>query len=174
MTNEHNDTPDPYRSPLPYHTPIVTQIPTITNPNAEVQVSIPNEEPATEDDLTLNFTFTGEGLIIDAMVSDGDVIGTTGRTYEEWFDAIMGEHIPSVAPSGPVETGYGPDVDALVATGLAARENREAVDSPRSKVAALSADLREALTDNEADDWPAEQTIDLLDAIDAMLGEGDR
>jgi hypothetical protein len=95
--------PEPYRNGLPYFTPIVTQIPTIESPVVEVVVSIPNEDPETQDDLMLSFQFTGEGLIVDAVVSDGDVVDTVGRTYEEWFDVIVGEHIPRIAPSGPVD-----------------------------------------------------------------------
>lgn len=37
----------------------------------------------------INFTVTGEGVIIDTF-SDGDCTGTMGMTYDEWFDYVEG------------------------------------------------------------------------------------
>jgi hypothetical protein len=72
-------TPEPYRSPLGWYNPTVSQ----RDGEVEVTISIPNEDPDTEDDLTLNLKFTREGVITDLMVSDGEVIGTRGDTYDE-------------------------------------------------------------------------------------------
>ena len=78
--------PEPYRSPLPYDTPIVVTIPTRQNPIAEIQVAMQNEDPETEDDLTLMVKFTGEGMIVDLIVSDAADVGTFAMTYEDMAD----------------------------------------------------------------------------------------
>jgi len=132
---------DPYRSPLGYHTPTVLW----EGPTPTVQVSIPNEEPSTEDDLTIQVAFTGEGIIVDYFASDGPPAATFGQTYEEFIGTIH-------------------DLDPI---------NRSVIlgtlhDSPIQRIAALSADLRER-RGNEADEDPT--VDDLLDAIDALLSE---
>lgn len=132
--------PEPFRSPLGYYTPIVTTIPTIANPTAEIAVSFPNEEPDTEDDLTINVAFTHEGIIVDLFVSDGEPAATFAQTYDEFV--------------GTIHT-----LDPIY-------QFAEGIDPPRSKVASLSADLRERRS-NEADDDPT--VDDLLDAIDVLI-----
>lgn len=78
------NTPEPYRSPHPYRTPVV-----IRNEDAcTVQVSIPNDDPDTEDDLTIQVIFTNEGVIVDYFASDGPPAATFGQTYEEFVDTI--------------------------------------------------------------------------------------
>jgi hypothetical protein len=135
--------PEPYRSPLSYHTPTVLH----ENINPVVQVSIPNEEPDTEDDLTINVAFTHEGITVDLYVSDGEPVATFGQTYEEFVGTIH-------------------DLDPA---------NHRPVDAPIQRVAALSADLRLVMDDNDADEFgdsEAEAAVarELLDAIDALLG----
>lgn len=144
------DQPEPWRSPLPYDTPIVTTIPTLSSPEAEVQVAMLNEDPDTEDDLTLNVKFTGEGIIVDLFVSDGEPVATFGQTYEEFVGTVH-----ALDP----------------ATRTVILGNLRPQDAPVQRVAALSADLR-LRRENEGDE---DDTIDaLLDAIDAMLSEAGR
>ena len=140
---------DPYRSPLGYHTPTVLW----EGPTPTVQVSIPNEEPTTEDDLTIQVAFTGEGIIVDYFASDGPPAATFGQTYEEFIGTIHA-------------------LDPI---------NRSVIlgtlhDSPIQRVAALSADLRLVMDENDTDEFgdsEAEAAVarDLLDAIDALLSE---
>jgi hypothetical protein len=132
----------PFRSPLGYYTPIVTTIPTIANPTAEVAVSFPNEEPDTEDDLTINVALTHGGIVVDLFVSDGEPVATLAQTYDEFVGTIHA-------------------FDSIY-------QFAEEIDPQRLKVAALSAALR-LRRENEADDDPTMD--DLLDAIDAMLSE---
>ena len=78
MTN-----PEPYRSPLPYSTPVTRMDPDAKYGGVEATVAIPNEDPDTEDDLTLVVKLTGEGIIIDGFVSADQEIGTFAATYDE-------------------------------------------------------------------------------------------
>lgn len=111
------------------------------NPNPQIEVTFPNEEPD-EDPRTLNFVFTHEGIIVDGYCSD-NLIDTFARTYDEFYDEFI--------INGP---------------GIYAHLRAQGIDPPRSKIAALSADLR-LRRENEADDDP---TVDeLLDAIDALI-----
>lgn len=43
----------------------------------------------TEHEATLQVTATHEGLIIDAIGEDGDVIGTRSQTYVEFYDELV-------------------------------------------------------------------------------------
>lgn len=75
----------PYRSDLGWNAPVVTQ----NYPgHVSVMVSIPNEEPDTEDDLTIGVQFTTEGIIVDLMVSDGQPVATFGQMYDEFVGTI--------------------------------------------------------------------------------------
>ena len=76
--------PEPYRSPLGWNCP------TVIGPNrpVEVQVSFPNEDPDTEDDLTLNFVFTDEGIVIDLFVSEDQPVASFCQTYEEFVGTL--------------------------------------------------------------------------------------
>lgn len=155
------DQPEPWRSPLPYHVPHVSMDGTdgpMTPPNAEVMVSFPNEDPDTEDDLTLNVKFTGEGIIVDLFVSDGEPVATFGQTYEEFVGTVH-----ALDPA-----------NRTVVLG-----NLRPQDAPVQRVAALSADLRSIIEENDADEYgdseaEANCARDLLDAIDAMLSEAGR
>lgn len=133
MTN-----PTPYRNPLGYHAP---QVVDNAYQNIRVQVAIPNENPHTEDDLTIQIAFTGEGIIGDYFASDGPPAATFGFTYEEFVNTIH-------------------KLDPIHGS-----RKRNAT----SRVAALSADLRE-LVDSEDSEYH-DTLAQLLDAIDAMLSE---
>jgi len=79
----------PWRSPFPHNTPTIIGPggADITSP-VTLQVSIPNEDPDTEDDLTLQFTFTDEGVIFDLLVSDGEPAATFGQMYDEFVNTL--------------------------------------------------------------------------------------
>jgi hypothetical protein len=77
--------PEPWRYPGSYYTPRVCN-----RDPLNIEVGFPNEDPETEDDLSLVFAFTHEGVIIDAYVSDGVLTGTIGMTYDEWYESIVG------------------------------------------------------------------------------------
>jgi len=109
---------DPYRSPLPYHVPVVID----NHAPLTVQVSLPNEDPETEDDLTIQVILSNEGIVVDLFVNDGQEVATFGQTYDEFVETIH-----RLDPA-----------------------NYRPVDSPIQKVAALSADLR-LRRDNESD-----------------------
>lgn len=82
MEDFDDEQPEPYRTPLPYDTPVVDgDDQWITYPT--VRVGMENEEPKTEDDLTLTVKFTSEGLIADLFVSSDSHVGTFALTYEE-------------------------------------------------------------------------------------------
>jgi hypothetical protein len=135
---------DPYRSPHPYFVPMVID----NHAPLTVQVSIPNEDPENEDDLTIQVVLSNEGIIVDYFASDGPPAATFGQTYEEFIGTIHA-------------------LDPI-------NKNVLPVDSSRSKVAALSADLR-LLVESDDDYVDDAQTMmcatDLLDAIDALLAE---
>jgi hypothetical protein len=90
---------------------------------------------------------------VDYFASDGPPAATFGQTYEEFIGTIHA-------------------LDPI---------NRSVIlgtlhDSPIQRVAALSADLRLVMDENDADEFgdsEAEAAVarDLLDAIDAMLSE---
>jgi hypothetical protein len=82
--------PTPYRNPLGWWQPTIRGGNGGASGPISVEVAIPNEDPDTEDDITLVFTFTGEGLMIDAFVSDGQEIDAFGQSYEEVFERIFG------------------------------------------------------------------------------------
>jgi len=149
-------TPEPYRSPLDWYKPTIIGTPRDFSEGraAAVQVSFPNEDPDTEDDLTLNFAFTEEGIIIDLFVSDGEPVATFGQTYEEFVGTLH-------------------DLDPALHR-MAEKVNADVLDPTVGKVAALSADLR-MLVESDDDYVDDAQTMmcatDLLDAIEAMLSE---
>lgn len=37
----------------------------------------------------LNVNVTDEGIILDAIDNDGEVIGTVGMTFDEWYDFVI-------------------------------------------------------------------------------------
>ena len=82
MNNDEN--PQPYRSPLGWCEPTVTE----SRGDVKVMVSFPNEDPDTEDDLTIQVALTSEGIIVDLMVSDGQPVATFGQTYDEFVGTI--------------------------------------------------------------------------------------
>lgn len=120
------------------------------NSNSQIEVRFPNEEEG-EDPRTLNFAFTGEGIIVDGYCGD-EPIDSFARTYEEFYDEFV--------LNGP---------------GMDAHLRAQGIDPPRSKVAALSADLR-LLVESDDDYVDDAQTTmcatDLLDAIDALISGG--
>lgn len=83
------ENPEPYRSPLGYSRPhLLVDGYIAQRDDVEVHISIPNEDPETEDDLTIGVHFTSEGIIIDLFVSDGEPVATFGQTYDEFVDTI--------------------------------------------------------------------------------------
>lgn len=93
--------PEPWLYPGQYHLPKVTA----GDGPVRVEVGLPNEEPG-EDDRTVLFTFTHEGLIVDGYVSDGQPVGTSGQTYEEIYDGTIepvGDPVWASDPDHPVE-----------------------------------------------------------------------
>lgn len=74
----------PFRSPLGYNKPTVMLGTGLT----EVQVSVPNENPSKEDDLTIGFVFTNEGIIFELLVSDGEEVCKFSKTYSEVVEMI--------------------------------------------------------------------------------------
>lgn len=81
MSNEHEN-PEPYRGGT-YNEPTVLREGRDT---IVVEVVIPNEDPETEDDLTVTFTFTPDGMMVEAIVSSDLSLGTDGRSYDEWWN----------------------------------------------------------------------------------------
>lgn len=75
--------PMPYRNPLGWWNPTIRGGIGGASGPIEVEVAIPNEEPDTEDDITLVIKVTSEGLIVDGFVSDGQEIGSFAATLEE-------------------------------------------------------------------------------------------
>jgi len=157
-------------SPLPYHTPTVIG----STPPLTVQVSIPNEDPDTEDDLTIQVALTGEGIIVDLYVSDGEPVATFGQTYEEFVGTI--HNLDPINQRSAVCTW--PEGDCIhptpdpIGNHMADRghPDHRPADSPIQSVAALSADLR-ATFDGDSNDAEHDAAVALLDAIDAMLSE---
>lgn len=43
------------------------------------------------DSGSLSLKITDEGIIIDAIDDEGEVVGCVGRTFEEWFDHLVPE-----------------------------------------------------------------------------------
>lgn len=81
--------PAPWRYDDTYHDPKV-QGPgglDFTKP-LRVEVGFPNEDPDTEDDRVLIFTFTEEGVIIDGLVGEQPTC-TSSETYEELYDRLL-------------------------------------------------------------------------------------
>lgn len=76
--------PEPWRYPGEHHFPLV-----VGHDPLRIQVGFPNEDPDTEDDRSLLFTFTHEGVIIDGFVSDGQPTCTSSETYEELYDRLL-------------------------------------------------------------------------------------
>jgi hypothetical protein len=73
---------EPWRYPGPLNTPTAE---TVGREVVHVEVGIANEDPSTEDDLTLRFEFGPWGLTIMTMVSDGQEVGMAGFSYETLF-----------------------------------------------------------------------------------------
>lgn len=82
--------PVPWRYDGDYYFPVATYEVAV---GMTVEVGFPNEEPETEDDRWLKVKFTSEGIIIDAYVSEDQLVESKGMTYEEWFDSIAGGNI---------------------------------------------------------------------------------
>ena len=80
----------PWRYPSHYWVPGITAH---AGGELTVEVGFPNEEPDTEDDRRLEVLFTSEGIIIDAYVSEDQLVESKGMTYEEWFDSLTGGNI---------------------------------------------------------------------------------
>lgn len=81
--------PVPWRYDGDYYIPVVTS----QGSSMTVEVGFPNEEPDTEDDRWLEVKFTSEGIIIDAYVSEDQLVDSRGMTYKEWFDSFTGGNI---------------------------------------------------------------------------------
>lgn len=86
----------PWRYVGDYYFPVATS----QGSSITVEVGFPNEEPDTEDDRWLEVKFTSEGIVIDAYVSEDQLVESKGMTYEEWFDSITGGNINDPAAGG--------------------------------------------------------------------------
>lgn len=76
-----SDFPAPYRGGT-YNDPTVRR----EGRNLTIEVVIPNEDPANEDDLTVIFTFDENGMNIESVVSSDISLGNIQRSYKEWSD----------------------------------------------------------------------------------------
>jgi len=182
-------TPEPYRSPHGWHQPTITGGIGGASGPIDVEVSFPNEDPDTEDDLTLNFAFTEEGIIVDLYVSDGEPVASFGRTYEEFADTVADLDQMIFVPPRP-STGkvaaLSADLRLLVEsedeyvddaqTMMCATDLLDAIDAllvGLDEIATLGANLR-SMFDGDSNDAEHDAAVDLLHAIDALLAEEGR
>lgn len=80
--------PAPWRYDGTYHEPLIIAGIAHSDKPVRIEVGFPNEDPDTEDDRVLIFTFTEEGLIIDGMVGEQPTC-TSSETYEELYDRLL-------------------------------------------------------------------------------------
>lgn len=61
-------------------------------PNEDVEVIVTHDHPVELEQATTIIKVTDEGIIID-FYSNGEITGTIGMTYDEWFDMSQRGHL---------------------------------------------------------------------------------
>lgn len=61
-------------------------------PNEDIEVIVTHDHPVELEQATTIIKVTDEGIIID-FYSNGEITGTIGMTYDEWFDMSQRGHL---------------------------------------------------------------------------------
>lgn len=61
-------------------------------PDEDIEVIVTHDHPVELEQATTIIKVTDEGIIID-FYSNGEITGTIGMTYDEWFDMSQRGHL---------------------------------------------------------------------------------